>query len=120
MSAASRRFRCLALLLLVCALAAPAAGTSASAGAHACCAGMSEPCPADEAPCTSLAATPCCAAAPVAAWPAAQQRESGKTTPAQALAPIPSIELPGASCAQTAPQPEAPTSLVRRSVVLRL
>jgi len=118
MSAPKRSLRFLALALMLCALAAPAAG--AGTGADSCCAGMNEPCAAEDAPCTSLSATPCCSAAPVTAWPTAQQRENGKPTPAQAAARAALLEIPATSCAEPDPEPEGPASLVRRSVVLRL
>ncbi len=118
MSAPNRRFRCLALVLLLSALAAPAAG--AGSDADPCCAGMSEPCAAEEAPCASLSATPCCHAAPVTAWPTAQQRESGQQTPAQAVGTALVAPARASICATPAPDPPERASLIRRSVVLRL
>jgi len=117
MTAPKRSFRFLALVLTLCALAAPAAG--AGPGADSCCAGMSEPCAAEDAPCTSLSATPCCSAAPVTAWPTAQQREGGQQTPAPALGAAP-IAATASICSTPAPVSPARASLVRRSVVLRL
>lgn len=120
MSSPTHRIRCLALALLLCALAAPAAGTGLAVDSHACCAGMSEPCPPDEAPCTSFAASPCCAAAPVAGWPTAAQRESAQATPAQVVANALLAPTPARVHPALAEEPGARTSLVRRSVVLRL
>jgi len=117
MSAPKRSFRFLALVLMLCALAAPAAG--AGLAADSCCAGMSEPCAAEDAPCTSLSATPCCSAAPVTAWPTAQQREGGQQ-PAPALCAAPVAAAPASICKTPAPDSPARASLVRRSVVLRL
>lgn len=119
MSTPSRSFRPLALVLLLCALAAPAVSADPDAD-HSCCAGMDEPCAAEEAPCTALSATPCCCAAPVAAWPTAQQRESGQQAVAQA--PNAALDTPAGASIGTAPAPEplVRASLVRRSAVLRL
>jgi hypothetical protein len=120
MSTPSRGVRPLALVLLLCALAAPAVSADPDAD-HPCCAGMSEPCAAEEAPCAALSATPCCsAAAPVTAWPTAQQRESGQQAAAQALGDASVVSAPASSCTTSAAEPSARTSLVRRSVVLRL
>jgi hypothetical protein len=118
MSVPNRRFRCLALVLLLCALAAPTAGVGSDA--DPCCVGMSEPCAPEQATCAALSATPCCSAAPVTAWPTAQQRESGQQPPAQALgAALVAVAL-GSIDTTPAPAPSVRASLVRRSVVLRL
>lgn len=111
------RFHTIACLLLLCALAAPAAG--ARSAVDPCCAGMGDPCAAEDAPCASLNEAPCCSVAP-ASIPTPQQRESGQQTQAPAIATA--LALPAPSGVGAAPAPQLPvrTSLVRRSDVLRL
>jgi hypothetical protein len=79
---ATRRMRLLAPLFLLAVLCAPLAG-SASAG-QPCCVGMKAPCAADSAPCDSLAVSPCCHAAPAAAWPGAG-REGAQSMPPSSI-----------------------------------
>ena len=113
----NRRTRRLVLLLLLAALSAPIAGM-ASRG-DPCCAGMQSPCAPDPAPCASLAAAPCCDAAPAAAWPTAQQRETGQQAQAQqARAILVAPALPTLR-GEAARDPLAPASAQRLSVVLR-
>lgn len=111
---ATRRNRRIVLLLLLAALSAPLSGASVG---DPCCASMQSPCAGTPAPCASLAAAPCCEAAPAVAWPNAQ-REKGQPTPALLArgallaAPLPLEVAPAADL-------EAPAAALRLSVVLR-